>query len=106
MAVPTNVRGMRALAHPVRLAILTRLQPHGPATGRERWREAASRGFRFTGGGEAARALTQVMDEVAELEESIEQLLAPYVLRKDAEVPVPGARGVRILRDTMPEATE
>lgn len=93
--------GMGVLAHPVRLAILTRLQRHGPATatllapevgatpsvtswhlrhlakhdlvpdaeaasssGRERWWQAAGRGFRFTGGGEAARALTQVKDEV------------------------------------------
>lgn len=172
--------GMRVLAHPVRLAILTRLQRRGAATatmlapevgatpsvtswhlrhlakhglvrdaeqaggsGRERWWEAAGRGFRFTGGGEAARALTQVMeevegdvvarwraeveptleqewqeaagrsntrvlvtaDELADLEAAIEQLLAPYVLRKDTQVPVPGARGVRILRHTMPEAT-
>lgn len=172
--------GMRVLAHPVRLALLTRLQRHGPATatmlapevgatpsvtswhlrhlakhglvrdaeqapgsGRERWWEAASRGFRFTGGGESARALSQVMEEVegdvagrwrdeveptlerewqeaagrsntrilvtagelVDLEAAIEQLLAPYVLRHDADVPVPGARGVRILRHTMPEAT-
>lgn len=110
---------------------------------RERWWEAASRGFRFTGGGEVARALTQAieqvegdvagrwrseveptlegewqeaagrsntrilvtLDELVDLEAAIERLLAPYVLRKGADVPVPGARGVRILRYAMPEAT-
>lgn len=175
--------GMRVLAHPVRLALLARLQLHGPATAtmlapevgatpsvtswhlrhlakhglvrdapdaqdtrgsrRERWWEAASRGFRFTGGGEAARALTQAieqvegdvvgrwrseveptlegqwqevagrsntrilvtLDELVDLEAAIERLLTPYVLRKDAVGPVPGARGVRILRYAMPEAT-
>lgn len=178
--VELDAVGMRVLAHPVRLALLTRLQLHGPATatmlapevgatpsvtswhlrhlakhdlvrdaegaggsGRERWWEAASRGFRFVGGGEAGAALTQVMeevegdvvgqwraevaptlegvwqeeagrsntrilvtaDELVALEAAIEELLAPYVLRKDGKVDVPGARGVRILRHTMPEAT-
>lgn len=194
--VELDARGMRALAHPVRLALLTRLQQDGPSTatrlatavgaspsvtswhlrhlaehglvrdateaetqrqhGRERWWAAVSRGFRFAGGPDggtdggtdddwqAATALTHVIeavegdlvqtwreeteprleprwrrlsgrastrilataDELAALEVAFEELLAPYVLRKDApaaELPA-GARGIRILRHTMPEA--
>lgn len=205
--VELDARGMRALAHPVRLALLTRLQQDGPSTatrlaavvgaspsvtswhlrhlaehglvrdateaetqrehGRERWWAAVSRGFRFAGGADArtasgtdsgaqakvdgglddwqaATALTRVIeavegdlvqtwreeaeprleprwrrlsgrsstrilataDELAALDAAWEELLAPYVLRKDApaaELPA-GARGVRILRHTMPEA--
>jgi DNA-binding transcriptional ArsR family regulator len=202
--VELDARGMRALAHPVRLALLTRLQQDGPSTatrlatvvgaspsvtswhlrhlaehglvrdateaetqrqhGRERWWAAVSRGFRFAGGPDggrdagmdagtdggtddawqAATALTRVIeavegdlvqtwreeaeprlearwrrlsgrastrilataDELAALDAAWEELLAPYVLRKDApaaELPA-GARGVRILRYTMPEA--
>ncbi len=102
--VELNAQGMRALAHPVRLAILFALQNHGPSTatalaptvgaspsvtswhlrhlakhglvrdsdagssGRERWWEAASRGFRFTAhdeaGLEAQRLLSAVLAEV------------------------------------------
>lgn len=179
--VELDAQGMRALAHPVRLAILLRLQEHGPSTatalspqvgaspsvtswhlrhlaghglvhdapqqgsGRERWWEAV-RGFRFAGtdeaGQDAQRLLAQTMeqvegdlvgrwraevephlepawralsgranttvlvthDELAELEQQIEALLAPYVLRKDAaptEVPE-GARSVRLVRHTLP----
>jgi len=56
----------------------------------------------------AGRSNTRILvtaGELVDLEAAIEQLLAPYVLRHDAEIPVPGARGVRILRHTMPEAT-
>jgi DNA-binding transcriptional ArsR family regulator len=198
--VELDARGMRALAHPVRLALLTRLQQDGPSTatrlaplvgaspsvaswhlrhlaehglvrddseaqsrrehGRERWWAAVSRGFRFAGGAEseadsetdsgtddqwqAATALTRVIeavegdlvqtwredaeprlepawrrlsgrsstrilataDELAELEADIEQLLAPYVLRKDAPADTlpAGTRGIRILRHVLPEA--
>ncbi len=187
--VELDARGMRALAHPVRLAILARLQADGPSTatrlsetvgaspsvtswhlrqlaahglvrdasdaaalrdhGRERWWEAVSRGFRFAAdpgddGIEAARALERVMEsvdgdivgrwreedeprleaqwrrlagrantrivvtstELEEIEAAIEQVLAPYVLRKDE----PGdtypteARWVRLLRYTLPAA--
>ncbi|HEX2706000.1 MAG TPA: helix-turn-helix domain-containing protein [Candidatus Lustribacter sp.] len=102
--VELGTQGMRALAHPVRLAILIQLQNHGPKTatalapavgaspsvtswhlrhlakhglvrdsdvgtsGRERWWEAASRGFRFTAedeaGREAQRLLSAVLEEV------------------------------------------
>src|SRR6478752_6926300 len=139
--VELDARGMRALAHPVRLAILTRLQSDGPSTatrlsesvgaspsvtswhlrqlavyglvrdasdaqarrdhGRERWWEAVSRGFRFAGEPEddsleAARALEQAM----------ERLLAPYVLRKDdpSDTHPAEARWVRVLRYTLPAA--
>jgi DNA-binding transcriptional ArsR family regulator len=183
--VELDAQGMRALAHPVRLAILLRLQQHGPDTatglapevgaspsvtswhlrhlakhqlvhdaerqgsGRERWWEAV-RGFRFAATDEAgqdaqrllSRVLEQVegdlvghwsaeiephlerewralagranttvlvtLDELAELEQTIEELLSPYVLRKDAdasEVP-DGARTVRLLRYTMPGRAE
>jgi DNA-binding transcriptional ArsR family regulator len=96
----TDPRAMRALAHPVRLAILEQLQRHGPATAtrlapavgatpsvtswhlrhlagfglvrdsdaggdrRQRWWEAAARGFRFEAAGDeesqsAARVLSR-----------------------------------------------
>jgi DNA-binding transcriptional ArsR family regulator len=182
--IELDVRGMRALAHPARLAILTHLQKHGANTatglsthvgatpsvtswhlrhlahhglvrdaeqqgnGRERWWEAAARGFRVVvedeAGRRAARALRDALDqtegdqvadwrrddephldlawlalsglanttilvtqeELAGVEDAIEALLAPYVLRKDAppdEVP-DGARMVRIRRHVLPRA--
>lgn len=192
--IELDARGMRALAHPVRLALLTQLQRSGPSTatrlaplvsaspsvaswhlrhladhglvrdatdeesarehGRERWWAAVSRGFRFaaaeegddTDGWEAATALTRVMEavegdlvqtwreeaephlepewrrlsgrastrilatapELADLDRAIEELLAPYVLRKDAPADAlpPGVRSVRILRHVLPEAPE
>lgn len=181
--IELDAQGMRALAHPVRLAILTRLQLHGPSTatalspyvgatpsvtswhlrhlaghglvkdadvegsGRERWWEAAARGIRFIATDEASReaqrALVTVMEQVEgdlpaqwrqdvephlepewqelsgrastrvlvtrseleEIEAAIEQLLAPYVLRKDepsGDIPA-DARGVRLLRHALPE---
>ena len=183
--IELDARGMRALAHPVRLAILNRLQQEGPQTatglsqhvgatpsvtswhlrhlakhglvrdadvlgnGRERWWEAASRGFRLVvndeAGRRAASALRDVLDETegdqvgewrrevephlelewlalsglanttilatrAELEQieaAVEDLLAPYVLRKDAgadEVP-DEARMIRIRRHVLPAAS-
>jgi DNA-binding transcriptional ArsR family regulator len=98
----TDPHAMRALAHPVRLAILGQLQRHGPATAtqlspavgatpsvtswhlrhlagfglvrdsdagtdrRQRWWEAAARGFRFEASGDeesqsAARVLSRQM---------------------------------------------
>ncbi|NHA66963.1 helix-turn-helix transcriptional regulator [Phycicoccus sp. CMS6Z-2] len=174
---------MRALAHPVRVRLLTRLQLGGPSTatrlapevgaspsvtswhlrhlaehglvrdaatagsGRERWWEASARGFRFQrtspGGTEAARLLSRVIEETEgdvvgdwhreveprldpewlavsgrsstrvlvtveeaqAFEAAVEQLLAPYVLRKDdpSSAP-PGVRMVRLLRHTLPDA--
>jgi DNA-binding transcriptional ArsR family regulator len=175
---------MRALAHPVRLAILTRLREEGPSTatglsthvgatpsvtswhlrhlakhglvhdveqrgnGRERWWKAASRGFRVVlvdeAGRRAAGALRDALDasegdqvgewrrdvephldlawlslsgltnttilvtreELARAEAAMEEILMPYVLRKDApadEVP-DGARMVRIRRHVLPAA--
>jgi DNA-binding transcriptional ArsR family regulator len=181
--VELTPRGMRALAHPVRLAILSRLQVDGPSTatalapqvgatpsvtswhlrhlaehglvrdaevasdGRQRWWEAVGRGFRFTptadeAGRDAATLLSRVMfehaedlpgrwareveplledewrrsaglsnttfvataDELAEVEAAIEQVLAPYVLRKANRESVPGGRHVRMLRYVLPEA--
>jgi DNA-binding transcriptional ArsR family regulator len=187
--IELDAKGMRALAHPVRLAILTRLQTAGPSTatrlsetvgaspsvtswhlrqlathglvrdasdaaqrrdhGRERWWEAASRGFRFAADAgeeavEAARLLERVMEsvdgdlvgrwraeeepdleprwrrlagrantrivvtasELEAVEDAIEQVLAPFVLRKDepAESHPAGARSVRVLRYTLPAA--
>lgn len=178
----TEPQALRALAHPVRLAILDRLQRHGPATAtglsphvgatpsvvswhlrhlatfglvtdaegtvskRERWWRAAARGFRFTlpddAEGQAAgrqlrgemfaryaetpqqwllheeprldaewRGLAGVADtrfvatpdELRELENAIEELLAPYVRRKDDETPPDDARTVRMLRYLLPE---
>jgi DNA-binding transcriptional ArsR family regulator len=177
---------MRALAHPVRLAIITRLQQQGPqtatglsqhvgaspsvtswhlrhlakhglvrdaeahGTGRERWWQAASRGFRVVVNDEvgrhATRALRDTLDEaegdqvgnwrhdiephlelewlalsglanttilatreeLEKVKDAMEELLAPYVLRKDApadEVP-DGARLVRIRRHILPSAAE
>jgi DNA-binding transcriptional ArsR family regulator len=185
--VELDARGMRALAHPVRLAILTRLQNEGPSTatrlsetvgaspsvtswhlrqlaahglvrdasdaavlrdhGRERWWEAVSRGFRFAAepdddSAQAARALEQVMEsvegdlvdhwravdepqlepqwrrlagrantrilvtlqELEAVEAAIEQVLAPYVLRKNqpARSHPSETRSVRLLRYTLP----
>jgi DNA-binding transcriptional ArsR family regulator len=182
--IELDARGMRALAHPVRLAILTRLRQEGPQTatrlsqhvgatpsvtswhlrhlakhglvrdsealgnGRERWWEAASRGFRVVvddaAGRRAARSLHDVIDasegdrvgdwrrevephleiewlavagladttvlvtraELEQVEAAMEELLSPYVLRKDvpAEQVPDGARSVRILRHVMPAA--
>jgi DNA-binding transcriptional ArsR family regulator len=182
--IELDARGMRALAHPVRLAILTRLRQEGPQTatglsqhvgatpsvtswhlrhlakhglvrdsealgnGRERWWEAASRGFRVVvddeAGRRAARSLRDVIEasegdrvgdwrrevephleiewlavagladttvlvtreELEQVEAAMEELLSPYVLRKDvpAEQMPDGARAVRILRHVMPAA--
>lgn len=179
--VELGPRGMRALAHPVRLAILSRLQSGGPSTatalaphvgatpsvtswhlrhlaehglvrdaevesdGRQRWWEAVGSGFRFTpdeAGLDAASLLNRTMmeqaadlperwarevepllevewrrsaglsnttveltaDELAQVEASIEELLAPYVLRKAAAVRPEGARRVRMMRYVLPEA--
>jgi DNA-binding transcriptional ArsR family regulator len=181
--VELTPKGMRALAHPVRLAILSRLQGYGPSTatalaplvgatpsvtswhlrhlaehglvrdaevdadGRQRWWEAAGRGFRFTppaddAGRDAATLLSHVLfeqadplprawvreteplleddwrrsaglsnttvlltaEELAEVESAIEQLLAPFVVRRANHEPVPGARNVRMLRYVLPEA--
>jgi DNA-binding transcriptional ArsR family regulator len=177
----TDPQALRALAHPVRLTLLDRLQRHGPATAtqlsphvgatpsvvswhlrhlasfglvkdwdgatskRERWWQASSRGFRFNlpddaEGQNAARQLEGEMfaqygelpqqwllhdeprlgtrwrrlggmantrivvtaEELREIEEAVEKLLAPYVRRKDKKPPS-GARGVRLLRYVMPE---
>jgi DNA-binding transcriptional ArsR family regulator len=177
----TDPQALRALAHPVRLAVLGHLQRHGPATAtqlsphvgatpsvvswhlrhlasfglvtdwhgatnrRERWWQAAAKGFRFNlpddaDGQNAARQLqgemfaqsaelpqqwllhdeprldtgwrraaglanTRVVvtaEELQQLEDAVEALLAPYVQRTEAERPA-GARGVRILRYALPE---
>lgn len=177
----TDPQALRALAHPVRLAILDRLQRRGPATAtqlspevgatpsvvswhlrhlasfglvkdwdgatsrRERWWQAAAKGFRFNlpddaEGQSAARQLQGEMfaqyadlpqqwllqdepgldtrwrrlagmantrivvtaEELSELEDAVEELLSPYVRRKDTKPPA-GARGVRVLRYVMPE---
>lgn len=184
--IELDAQGMRALAHPVRLAILNRLQANGPSTatglsgqvgatpsvtswhlrhlakhglvrdvegrgtGRERWWESAGRGFRLTASDdpasrEASSALRSVieqaegdlvaawerevqpqlelawyaasgranttvlvtLEELAAIESAIEELLAPYVLRKDAGATVPiGARMVRLLGYTLPGPPE
>lgn len=198
--IELDVRGMRALAHPVRLAILSRLQGHGPSTatalaphvgatpsvtswhlrhlaehglvrdsdvesdGRQRWWEAVGTGIRFTasaddGGQDAASLLSRTMfdqaeplprawarevepllepewrrsaglsnttivatpDELDGLEAAIEQLLAPFVLRKSgdgstAADPGEGAdpagddraapRRVRLLRYVLPSGPD
>jgi DNA-binding transcriptional ArsR family regulator len=176
-------RGMRALAHPVRLAILNQLQRHGPSTatalapivgatpsvtswhlrhlaehglvrdadvvgdGRQRWWEAASRGIRYAppadpADDEAYRMLSKVMradaeklprewardvepqlegewlalsglantrilataDELAHIEQQMESILAPYVLRKDDPADRPdGVRSVRVMRYVLPD---
>ena len=176
-------RSMRALAHPVRLAILSRLQADGPSTatalaplvgaspsvtswhlrhlaehglvrdadvasdGRQRWWEAVARGIRFAATDEATLDAATVLeravmeqaaglperwardvepllevdwrrsaglsnttvevtaDELATIEDAIEQVLAPYVLRKGGRQP-DGARRVRMLRYVLPEAGE
>ncbi|MEU4337069.1 helix-turn-helix domain-containing protein [Micromonospora lupini] len=181
----TEPQALRALAHPVRLAILDRLQRHGPATAtglsphvgatpsvvswhlrhlatfglvtdadgatskRERWWQAAARGFRFTlpddAEGQAAgrqlrgemfariaetpqqwmlhdeprldaewRGLAGVADtrfvatpdELRHLEEAIEELIAPYVRRKDDDTKPAGAQIVRMLRYLLPEPAD
>lgn len=178
----TDPQALRALAHPVRLALLDRLQRHGPATAtqlsphvgaspsvvswhlrhlatfglvkdwdgaaskRERWWQASSRGIRFgapeTPEAESAARLlegemiaqyadvpqrwmlddeprldaewrrvagmanTRVVvtaEELERIEDAIQKLLAPYVRRKSKKPPA-GARGVRLLRYTLPEA--
>ena len=102
--IELDARGMRALAHPVRVRVLSELQRHGPSTatllsptvgatpsvtswhlrhlaehglvrdaprrgsGRERWWEATSRGFRLRADGtesrEAGRLLERVIEDV------------------------------------------
>ena len=184
--IELDAQGIRALAHPVRLAILERLQRHGPSTatalapevgaspsvtswhlrhlashalvrdsdhpgtGRERWWEASARRVPLHASGpagrEAQRMLMAAMEQVegdlpgawrrdvephledewrdlsgrastrilvtpaeqGEVEAAIEQLLVPYVLRKDQDPSaIPGdARSVRLLRYTLPEAPD
>ena len=179
----TDPKAMRALAHPVRLAILERLQRYGPATAsqlsphvgatpsvaswhlrhlagfglvrdaleggtdrRERRWEAVARGFRFDvpedeDGTSAARALSWEMfaraaelperwateiepglepawrrlsglantrvvvtaEELAVIEDAIEAVIAPYVMREERPE---DSRGVRLLRYMLPEAAE
>jgi DNA-binding transcriptional ArsR family regulator len=120
--IELDARGMRALAHPVRVRILGELQRHGPSTatrlspvvgaspsvtswhlrhladhglvrdapghgtGRERWWEATSRGFRLTAEGlgarQAARALAATIEQaegdvVGEWHREVEPALPP-----------------------------
>lgn len=177
----TDPQAMRALAHPVRLSILTHLQRHGPATAtqlsaavgaspsvtswhlrhlatfglvadtdggtdrRQRWWQAAATGFRFevpeteegqaayrmlteqmmatydalprrwfleveptlapdwrTQSGMANTRLTVTLDELAEIQRQLDELLGSFARRPSSEAP-PGSRGVRFLRYTMPE---
>lgn len=183
--VELDPKSMRALAHPVRLAILSRLQGYGPSTatalaplvgatpsvtswhlrhlaehglvrdaevesdGRQRWWEAVGSGIRFTPAGDdsgqdAASLLSRVMfdqaehlpagwardaepllepqwrrsaglsnttfvataDEVDAIEAAIENVLAPYVLRKGERETADGARRVRMLRYVLPSAPD
>jgi len=179
----TDPQAMRALAHPVRLAILSFLQRNGPATAtalaphvgatpsvaswhlrhlagfglvtdadpdevpgdrRQRWWKAKARGFsvamsddaesvvaaRTLGDQLAAAAQQQVStwvaevgptlptqwqrvagvsntsvplttEELAELSARIDELIAPYVHRAEADAPA-GARVVRVLRHYLP----
>lgn len=178
-------KSMRALAHPVRLAILSRLQGHGPSTatalapmvgatpsvtswhlrhlaehglvrdaevesdGRQRWWEAVGSGIRFAPSGDpsghdAASLLSRVMfdqahdlpaewarddepllepawrraaglsnttfvataAELEEIETAIEEVLAPFVLRKAGAATVEGTRTVRMLRYVLPSAPD
>jgi DNA-binding transcriptional ArsR family regulator len=181
----TDPQAMRALAHPVRLAVLSYLQRHGPATAtqlaphvgaspsvtswhlrhlatfglvldadpgevpgdrRQRWWKAAARGFRVEAGeGDEAEAASRVLgselfatgrrqveawladteprlesswrrvagvsntsvkltaDELRRLEDAIDELLGPYVMRPEADRP-PDARRVRVLRYFLPES--
>jgi DNA-binding transcriptional ArsR family regulator len=181
----TDPHALRALAHPTRLAILERLQRHGPSTAsrlaphvgatpsvvswhlrhlagfglvkdwdgagtkRERGWQAAARGYRLVpreGDPEAHEAARQLgierfaaateipmrwlehdeprlpprwqelsglantgirltADELVALEHGIEQLIAPFVNRPEADAPQ-GARKVRLLRYTLAEAEE
>ncbi|MER5911060.1 helix-turn-helix domain-containing protein [Streptomyces sp. NPDC001982] len=180
----TDPKAMRALAHPVRLAVLERLQRHGPATAsqlsphvgatpsvtswhlrhlagfglvrdsdgstdrRERRWEAVARGFRFEvpedeDGRSAARVLSGEMfartaelplrwltetepglepgwarhagaantrivisaEELAGLQDKLEELVAPYVTRDAADRP-DGTRGVRLLMYALPEGAD
>ena len=183
----TDPQAMRALAHPVRLAILSFLQRNGPATAtvlsphvgatpsvtswhlrhlagfglvtdaapdevpgdrRQRWWKARARGFSIAMGDDpesqvaarelgdqlAAAAQQQVSQwvaevepalppawlrvagvsntnvpltpqELAELSSRIDELIAPYVHRAEAEAPA-GARIVRILRHYLPAADD
>ncbi|MEU1416876.1 helix-turn-helix domain-containing protein [Streptomyces sp. NPDC005731] len=177
----TDPKAMRALAHPVRLALLERLQRYGPATAtqlsphvgatpsvtswhlrhlagfglvrdaaaggdrRERRWEAVARGFRVEvpegeEGQSAAHALSRQMfagaadlphrwlsetepelepqwrriaglantrvvvtaEELAAIEDAMEAVLAPYVVRDPAQRP-DGSRDVRLLRYVLPE---
>lgn len=178
-------KAIRALAHPVRLAILVRLQGQGPATAsqlaphvgatasvtswhlrhlagfglvrdaatpgpdrRERRWEATAGGFRLgppadDEGRSAARALSRQLfqggaaqaarwaqevepqldpdwrdraglantrivvspEELDAINDAIEEVLAPYVLRKLDKAPE-GTRGVRFLRYLLPEMEE
>ncbi|WP_235498746.1 ArsR/SmtB family transcription factor [Knoellia sp. Soil729] len=183
--VELTPKSMRAVAHPVRLAILSRLQRHGPSTatalaplvgaspsvtswhlrhlaehglvrdaevesdGRQRWWESVGTGFRFApvedeAGLDAASLLSRVMfdqadrlpavwardeepllepqwrrsaglsntsiiataDELDRIESLIEDVLAPYVVRKNSGVSPEGARRVRLLRYVLPSAPQ
>jgi len=179
----TDPQTMRALAHPVRLAIMSFLQRNGPATAtmlsphvgatpsvtswhlrhlagfglvtdagpdevpgdrRQRWWKALARGFSVSAGDDpeseaAARVLGAQMlvtaqeqvgewltevapglppewvrvvgisntsvaltpTELEELSARIDELIAPYVHRAEADAP-PGARIVRMLRHYLP----
>jgi DNA-binding transcriptional ArsR family regulator len=183
----TDPQAMRALAHPTRLAVLSYLQRHGPATAtqlsphvgatpsvtswhlrhlatfglvldadpdevpgdrRQRWWKAAGHGFRIElGDGDEAAAAARVLgdtlldiareqietwhgqtapkldlvwmrtsgvgntlvrvspEELQQISDQFDELLAPYVLRAEEDVPA-DALPVRILRHFLPEPGE
>jgi hypothetical protein len=63
----------------------------------ERWRRLA---------GMANTRVLVTADELRELEDAFEKLLAPFVRRKEKKKVPEGVRGVRLLRYTMPEPDE
>jgi hypothetical protein len=51
-------------------------------------------------------SIVATADELAEIEAAVEALLSPYVLRKGADEPTPGARRVRLLRYVLPSGAD
>jgi DNA-binding transcriptional ArsR family regulator len=105
------------LRHLAEFGLVIDVPPPSGTDRRQRWWNSAARGFRYEmpdtpEGAEAGRLLRAANTllpltpaEAEALESAIEQLMAPYIQRRDAGETPDDARPVRYLRISLPEAT-